>query len=394
MRLIKKNIFFTTLMNYLIISPSSVPTYCGVGKFSQKLSDILTSSGINTQIIANLNQKLTNPKGNPSRNAIKIDIKPTQIHKLIKQIRDFNPDKINIQYNSIEFGRQIFPSFLPLLFKLTTRSEVQITIHEFANFTTLGKLRFTIASLVADKVFFSDQSNLLSFRKFARIFNKKNLSVMSMGANIITPKTLPEFNPSDFKETLHIGFHGLIQPKNGLEYLLESCLQLKIKQIPFRLHIFGEFKPLVDYGKILEEVVEYQRHLLEIIKNDLAEQTTVYGDIDPTSDEFRTKIQVMELFVVPDIDGITVRRSSVWNVFLQTSVVLLASISPNSDPILQSPFSFEPKNNQGLTSQIISYYSLPKKAKLELYNSQNSVREYFQPENITSKILKQIQNYE
>lgn len=379
-------------MKLLFICGSSVPTLCGVGKYTDKIANLLVKNNHEVVLIGNKNQKLGKKDGaEVSYNLIKIDILFKNLFKIFQIIKNERPDVINIQYNSLEFGRSAFPSILSVLLKIRfPKIHLQVNIHEFSSYTLLGKIRHIIPTIFADKVFFSDRKQLESALLFSRNFIKNKSCIMSLGS--VVKYILPDYKPffSDGKE-LHIAFHGLIQLKNGIEYLLKSLVSLNKQNIRFKLHILGAFQLLADYGNLNIEIDNYQKDWLEFIKINLADDVIIYGDVPPDSDLFREVLQKTEICVVPDNEGMTIRRSSFWNVFMQSQNIMFASFDEySSDLIFKEFITFKPKNDKSLAQEIVLYSKLTSKEKMSIWEKQEKVKAIMDIKIIEPEVIKML----
>jgi glycosyltransferase involved in cell wall biosynthesis len=379
-------------MNFLFISGSSIPTKCGVGKFTDKLINLLISDGLSVGLLANENQKISLPNTSKhlSYNVKYIDLKLSNLAIIIKHIKNIKPDKINIQYNSIELGRSAFTIFLAIIIKLLfPKIQLQVMLHEFSNYTLLGKTKYIIAALVADKVFFSDRRQMESAISFSRKLIKNKSHILPLGANVYFTNNNSEPKLSNPNEKLHIAFHGFIQPKNGIEYLLLALDELQKTNSNFILHILGDFKLIINYDNLNEEIIQYQKKWLSFINSKLADNVIIHGDIDPSSPEFKKVLSDTEIAIIPDVDGLTIRRSSFWNIFMQSQNIMFASFNQKtSDAIFSNFMTYLPKDQNNLKDKILEYQSLTKAEKYEIWKKQSIVRKEMSMETLKPKILE------
>jgi glycosyltransferase involved in cell wall biosynthesis len=307
--------------------------------------------------------------------------------KILAYIKSCSPHTIHIHYNSTEFGRSLFPSFLAWFVKIRFPSvHLQVTIHEFANYTLLGKIRHIAPCLIANTCFFSDTNQLNSALKFSNGLIKQKSSIIPIGSNVLY-KVTGKPNYIQKGKPIHVVFHGLIQPKNGLDYLVKSIYTLKKQGFPIYLHILGKFALLVNYGEKAEEISEYQQKILQYIQKNLKEETTIHGDIDPSSEKFTKILEKKHIYVCPDTDGITVRRTSFWNVFLQSNCLAVGTyVAGISDPQLSKLVHISPKNTQSITKAIHSLANQPKEEIDTIFYHQLKIKKSMRPEVIEKDI--------
>jgi glycosyltransferase involved in cell wall biosynthesis len=381
--------------NYLLISGSSYPTMCGVGNYAHKVANILAEKEYNVYYIANETQNICK-KPTIEKIAYKLDkiqIIFKNLFKILGYIQNNKIDVVNIQYNSTELGRQLFPSFLAMLIKARFPQIVlQVTIHEFANYTKLGKIRHIIPCLVADKCFFSDTNQLNSAISFSKGAIKKKSKKIPIGSNVkfnITEKT-PKIAVNG---PINIVFHGLIQPKNGLEYLVRALVKLKNEGIDFRLHILGEFKLLVNYGEKNQEISDYQQSILNTINENIKTEITIHGDIDPSSELFYEILKNKEIYVAPDTDGLTVRRTSFWNVFLQSDAIAIGTyVDGISDPELSCLVNINRKDEGSIIFALNHVLTCDKVEISKIYSEQLAFKHETETAMVDKKIYELLTN--
>jgi glycosyltransferase involved in cell wall biosynthesis len=380
-------------MDFLFISGSSIPTKCGVGKFAHKIIELLISENYTCCLIANENQKLsTNSPIKKNYEILKIDLSLKNLLKILRKIRQIQPRVINIQYNSLDLSRSPFTIFLAILIKLFFRKiRLQVMLHEFSSYTILGKIKYSLSTLVANKVFFSDKCQMNSAVNFTFGLIKNKSSILPLGSNINYVKT--DYEPYFAKsgDELRIAFHGLIQPKNGIEYLLQSLLKLKRKGTKVHLDILGDFKLLMDYGNLQDEIKVYQNKWLSFLNQNLVDNVTIHGDLEPESENFRNILAKNEVTIIPDINGLTIRRSSFWNVFMQSNNIMFASYDPKySDDIFSNFITFDPKNANSISEAISKYLHSPLIDKKIQLQKQEKVREVMSHQNLKKLQLNEL----
>lgn len=378
----------------LFITPSYPPTYCGIGNFTFSLVEILRKNQKNVFVVSNQHQKLEKKidknKDDLQFQNSKIDLNFSNIFKVVSIIKSIKPKIINIQYCSLEAGRSPFLTILAIIIKLKfPKINLQLTIHEFDNYTFLGKLKYTLAMFFANKVFFSGKKQILSADKFSFNLINKRFKI------ILITNTVSINNPIDSTKNLvrkinkpvNICFHGLIQPKNGLEYLLYAISDMNRDE--YKLNILGDFSLLIDYGNKSEEVKDYQEKLRNFIEEKKL-SVQIFGDIDPSSKRFKDVLNGSDIFIVPDIEGLTSRRTSFWNVFLQSKILALVSYTENEseDLFKDHLIIFKPKSSEEIYNKIKEVIEFDDIKLKEVYQNQQKLREKYSPENLEQQIVK------
>jgi glycosyltransferase involved in cell wall biosynthesis len=378
----------------LFITPSYPPTYCGIGNFTFRLVEILRKNQKNVFIVSNQHQKLEKNIDEERKDWMfqnsKVDLNFSNIFKIISIIKSIKPRTVNIQFCSLEAGRSPFLTILAIIIKLKfPKIDLQLTIHEFDNYTFLGKIKYTLAMFFANKVFFSGKKQVLSAEKFS--FNLINnrfkiipiTNTVSINKSIDSTKDLVR----RINKSINICFHGLIQPKNGLEYLLYAISDMNRDE--YKLNILGDFSLLIDYGNKSEEVKDYQEKLRNFIEEKKL-SVQIFGDIDPSSKRFKDVLNGSDIFIVPDIEGLTSRRTSFWNVFLQSKILTLVSYTENEseDFFKDHLITFKPKSSEEIYNKIKEITRLDDIFLKESYAKQEKLREKYSPRNLEQQIVK------
>jgi glycosyltransferase involved in cell wall biosynthesis len=379
-------------MKILIISPSTMPTYCGVGKFTDKISNYLLETNNEILVLGQTNQKLKSKLDVEIKYSIELlDLNFKNSKTLIRRIKDFNPDVIILQFNSAEIGKNIYLNFLPSILKIKgIKSQLISVIHEFKTFTYKGKVRNLAPMLLSDKIYFSDQMNLDEAIKFCPLIKNKSEVIKigpQTGGNYLLPtieKNNDIINKIIGKKKLKIGFHGLIQPKNNIKSIIESLNQLNLNNVDFEFHILGDFKPLINYGEMQNEVIEFQNSSLEMLKEyNLFNKTIIHGDIDPFDTQFMDIAKALDIAIFPDVDGITSRRTSFWNLFVQSNAICLVSKTDvKLEIIFDNLIQFNILEKNSLTKELITLLESSVIVLKNIIEKQNELRLQYSNENL------------
>ncbi len=379
-------------MKILIISPSTMPTYCGVGKFTDKIAKELICASNEVLVIGQLNQKLTSNFGLNVEYPIELfDLSFTNSKSLFKRIKEYNPDVIILQFNSAEIGKNLFLNFFPYMMKFKNFNVKLISIiHEFNTYTIKGMLRHLIPALLSSKVFFSDQSNLDSAVKLLPILKSKS-KVIKIG-----PQTGGRFYTSTNKDSeriitnitkqkvIKIGFHGLIQPKNNIDIITNALAKINKGPIQFEFHVLGAFELIIDYGEMNNGVNKFQKQSLDLINTSgIADKTIIHGDQDPTDSKFGEIAKGVDIIIFPDVDGITSRRTSFWNLFVQSPAICLVSKGERQlEYIFDNLIHFNILEDDSLLIELNKLFNSNQDELNEIINKQNNLRLEYSSDNL------------
>ncbi len=366
-------------MNYLFICGSITPTYCGIGKYVNKVISCFPSS-VNVFYLANKEQSEYNQFDETvtkkytviESNLRKMSLKSlVELYKLTKKIK---PEIVNIQHQT--FAKNYFDSIFNLIVKLANPKTKTInTIHEFEHFGKLGKVRLALAGLFSNKILFSDPRQEKLYNIFTRNFFKNKTKVTIIGNNVNNQLTSYELNyepSSPNNSVLNLGYHGFIQPAKGVFELLEA---LNNYNGEFKLYILGEFKPLLNY-ETKSEVIEYQQKCLNLINSNqkLKKNVIITGDIDPSSQQFKQILEQVDLLVFPFQDYCTMRRSSFFGALLASNSLAFSSYKEGISEKELQVFQGISNTFESILDFLNKFHILDNSSKQEIYKQQLSFK--------------------
>ena len=364
-------------MKYALICGSLPPTYCGIGQLMPKITRILQNRGHSVVYLTDYEQ----PEFAPHNQNILAGIPITRARlrtpggwrELYDFIRTQKPDVTVIQYQT--FARNYLDGFFPWVAALAyPPTKIISTIHEFETFTQKGRLRQIPAFLGSHKILFADNLQFQTSLPYTHNLHQKKSEVLCFGHTAKQHLSKFKTKPKTSSARLELAYHGFIQPAKGLLPLLEA---LKDFRAPYHLHILGALEPLLDYGTVTE-VRRYQAKIRDFLTAypTVAKAVTIYGDTDPSTRSFQKILGQVELAVFPFRDGLTARRSSFLNTFLNSNAIVASSRNRFSESYL------EPILNCGTTAAqinrfLVEYTELDTTAKQEIYAKQLTLRKWF-----------------
>lgn len=294
-------------MKILYISGSYPPIKCGVGDYLEKLTWNLDKS-IDWRVITSKSASASSNIKNIVTSWRKKDYKGVK-----KQIVDFEPDIIHLQYPSVCYGRKPFINFLPYKLKKDFPNIKKIiTIHEYHDASFLGKRRILLTIKPFENIIVS---NIEDKKDLQKKFASKNYQLIPIGSNIDIlsfdnsqlEKVKQKFNPQNKKIILNLGF---VDPSKGLEKLIQSA---KNWPSDIRLIIATSF----DRNNL------YHIKLLKIVKSTNAD---IYWTGYLDTRELSALMQIAYVAILPFEEPISLRRGS-----------LVATITHNLPVITTGP---------------------------------------------------------
>ena len=209
-------------MKVLLVSGSYPPVFCGIGDYTLKLSEALQHSGIEVEVLANINWSLRN------------------IFYIKRTISEINPDIIHIQYPSVGYGFSLVPQLLSLMYKTI------VTIHEVSQSYWMRKLSLMPFSFRSTLIF----TNSFELSAFKKIFpwRTSNCHIVPIGSNISVNSNIKNTKDRNFE---NIVYFGQIRPQKGLESVVELAKLIKENNLNYRLivvsQLFERFKSYYEY---------------------------------------------------------------------------------------------------------------------------------------------------
>ena len=362
-------------MKYALVCASAEPTYCGVGKFSAKLTTILQEHGAEVVYLTSSRQRDYHAaSGRLSVSPEKGALLRGGVRDVFRFVRKHRPDIVNFQYQS--FHQNYFDILYPLAARLASpRTKIISTIHEFEHFSLLGRLRQVLPMLTSDKILFSDRRQMIKALPYSLNLARNKSAVIAVGPSVEPQLSTYAAKPKHNPKHLHLAFHGFVQPLKGLEYLLEALVRF---EYPFTLHLLGKLEPILDYN-IHDAVNEYQKRIRNLIETTprLRQNVRIYGDVDPNSSRFVEILERAELAIFPFRDGVSHRRSSLVNTLMNSNVIVAATHDPKySDAGLESivPVGY---TSRSILEFLNDYITWDKSRRTEVYRAQLALKEYF-----------------
>ncbi len=223
-------------MKICLVTGSFPEMRCGVGDYTRCLANELIKAGHQVTVLTS-NRKEVLKLG-------ELEVRPEirswrsfNLWQLLREIDRINPQIVHLQYPSLGYGRGLAPNLLlPVLRLLRPRVKCIITLHEYAIFSWLGKLRLWLTLAMAHGIVCTNHHDRRSLRKMqSRALRRVRIiplgsSVGSIfenagvkGHNNLIFETMPEL---DRNKTWLVHF-GTVMPNKGWEIIIPAYSQLK-----------------------------------------------------------------------------------------------------------------------------------------------------------------------
>lgn len=284
---------------------------CGVGDYAHRLAEELAKGGDEIHII-------TSKKANPKSNTLHIhnimdEWGFSELKLIMKEIKEIDPDIVNIQYPSNEFKRNFMVGYLPLHIKRKTKCKVIATIHEYLCLYLKTRIKYYLTFSRIDKVLVAEEDFIDLIREN---FKKVKIEFVPISSNIPRSKIeadkkeelLKKYNLKDKKVVSYFGF---VSESKGVEDLL-YCIS-KMENV--KLLLIGELKADNEYHQKLRNLIE------ELNIKDKVEITGFLEDEKDVAD----LLKISNVCVLPFTEGVKKRNGSFLAAYNQEIPVVTTS---------------------------------------------------------------------
>jgi glycosyltransferase involved in cell wall biosynthesis len=299
----------------LIITGSFFPMKCGVGDYTYHLARSLEETNeLEVKIVTSLNAK--SPELEFSESHLNAEMKSwdlTEMPKLIKIVREYEPDVIHIQYPTQGYKNKILPKLLPFICYLLGYKVVQ-TWHEIYKKLRFGVLPqiFTPGKVIVVRPnYYAQMGNLLR-----RLFNHERLVYIGNASSI--PKSELKLGMVDEcryellkgKSRLLV-FFGFIYEHKGIDQILEIANPEHDRIIIIGAH---------------DESDNYYKTLLDTIQNSDWQGSVTFLGFLP-KEQIADILSVADAVVLPFTLGGGEWNTSIHAATLQGTFVLTTSLT-------------------------------------------------------------------
>lgn len=300
----------------LIISSVLPPFKDAVGESAVKVAELLNSKGVKCHILTTRDQKASD--------YTHLRIKSwglLAIIDIVFFIKKNNYDQIIFEYPSPLYRRNPFISFLPFFCKFATINTVTY-LHEFANYSLIGKIRIIPILLFSHKILVTDKINFEQVKK--KVLNKSKVQLLSIGSNLRDSQFLYKAKGAlsyCTKTTkINIVYFGYIMEGKGLNIYLNAAEKLSGEDYSF--NVIGSLpeNPNTRAQKIYNEIVD-------------SPFINYLGFVEVT--ELSDKFNDMDVVYLPFKEGVTERRTSFMTAMGFGKIVITTRPNINIDGLIE-----------------------------------------------------------
>jgi|GEM_PF-4862636 len=312
-------------MKVLMICGAYTPDKCGVGDHAKIIYEtFLNLDNSNDYYLLNSANLL---KNNVSIDTFKLEWSIFENKKILKKIRNINPDIIHVQFPAKRYNYSF--GILFLIKKLKKLGfKIIVTLHEYSYSPYLAKLRTNVIIKNIDLLLVVDEKygvDLVSKKNISsdRVFRLPISS--SMPKNNLLASEKHDFKKKIINNGLVLGYFGFAIANKKLETILEVGKKLKQLNINFIIIFICE----------LNDTNSYQKSILNLIKeSDLEENVIITGYLDALEVSFY--LSICDFVIYPFEDSISTKSSSVLAAMLQGVKVITTT---NDAPLNFAPWN-------------------------------------------------------
>ncbi|MCK5219389.1 glycosyltransferase family 4 protein [bacterium] len=236
-------------MKICLVTGSFPEMRCGVGDYTRCLANELIKAGHQVTVLTS-DQKEVRKIGELELRPEIRSWRSLNLWHILRELDRINPRIVHLQYPSLGYGRGLAPNLLlPVLRLLRPRIKCIITLHEYAIFSWLGKLRLWLPLAIAHGIICTNHHDR---RKLRRMQSRavRRVRVIPLGSSVgsvfenaglkgnsdVIFETRPEL---DRNKTWLVHF-GTVMPNKGWEIIIQAYSQLKQEGCLVGMLVVGE----------------------------------------------------------------------------------------------------------------------------------------------------------
>lgn len=367
-------------MRILLLVGSYDPEICGVGDYTRVLAQNLERAGHELIIVTLCESCQPGVVENGRVSVVRLDQSKWRLGvlpELISVIKRFQPDVVNIQYESNSFDRSLLPNVIPII-RFLFKKPIVTTVHELWGPEVGGRLAIYLMLRLSDYVIVNDKT--IFERIITNIPSIKPRSVLSFSGTTIPLNTNDELTAylqrvtlGFYSDKLIISYFGFINPSKGLETLFRALSQLNKD---YKLLIISNYDSRDRYHRSLKQ-----------LGKDLAIDDKIFWMHNPSETEVSAYLQASNLCILPFNDGVSLRRTSFLAALAHglPLITTKASATPASLRDGENVLLTEPGNADQLLGAIKKFDN-SKKLRQKLYQGSKELFQRYSWEILTKQI--------
>ncbi|MFC1632750.1 glycosyltransferase family 4 protein [Patescibacteria group bacterium] len=278
-----------------LVSGTYPPCECGVGRYTKRLHESLRAQGVETMIIT------------------------SQFTKIRKVVQMEKIDVVHLQYPTSAYGKRVGLVCKWWMLRFFTKAKMVLTVHEYLTYSWKGRFKIWLLMVVADQIIVPDKSFveamvrlwLISERKISAIPVGPNLEIVRLSQEEIQAKRGAKGLQLD---EIVIGFWGYLEPSKGLLTLLESLQRLRERGYRYRLSLLSALDSIQETSDKQDLINGRYRAKIKDFLKDNFEDEDILWPADYSDRTLAEELALVDLFVLPFVEGATSRRSTLISV--------------------------------------------------------------------------------
>lgn len=254
----------------LLVTGCLPPVPCGVGHYTARLREALEKEGI-AVAVETLSQR-------------------GHLKNLRERIRETRPQVVHFMYPSRGYARSLFPLFVP---RNVAPARLLLGLHEYRASHPLRRLLVRSLAARSWRITVSTPAERDALLDFPT-------TIVPIPSSVIPDPTRlpPPPEPRVDPRPIEVVFFGFLNPRKGVDTLLDAAAIAQKRDRPVRLRLIGQTPP---------EFAEYRRDL-EIRAVELGVETVFSGEIsDP---DVVPELRKADLCVLPFTGGASGRNTT------------------------------------------------------------------------------------
>lgn len=296
-------------MRIALVCGSYPPIKCGVGDFTVRLAKTLADIENHVEVITSASVGDVGGQGIARVRARIPHWDLANTSQVLNELRAANPDVVNMQYPTQEYGRQPVVNLIPALIRAQSHIPVVTTVHEFSTYHRLGRWRVGLSVFTSNAVIIPDRVNLNQMiRAFPR-FQPKMFHV-PLGANIEPRldggdprRRRAQYGADD--SSIVLVYFGFVSPSKGIEILLEAFRCLEDKHPEGDIHLVM----IANREAAEPRYMEYHRSIERSLQA-LGGEQRMHWTGYLTEMEVSAYLASADIAVLPFLDGASLRRTT------------------------------------------------------------------------------------
>jgi len=333
------------------------PARCGVGDYTELLSNALASRGAEISVITSAYLGTPCRSGNPTVLPIVKDWSLLNASRVLRNILRTQPDIVHFQFPTTEYHpHRLFDLLVPMI-KIWSRSiKIVVTQHESLSVKKSSipglfrPLRHWLSCSWSDAIIVVAESYRDQIHNFSPRVRRIPCTPIPIASNIPISKMgmdqlqkLRE-HAGISKNDVLLSYFGFIHPSKGFEQVLDVLKYLRRQGVPAKLLVLGELSSSNSY---------HQQLLAEIAKEDLLHSVKIKGHLDRS--EVANYLAMSDACILPFVDGLHPKRGSFLAAAQQGLLTVTTSMDGSGLSVDENVFYAKPGDIKAMANAVQSY---------------------------------------